>query len=65
MGRSTWDFDFRETALKNYYDIEGDSDLPGVSLHRIGTWYASKMHDHYCLGRVRSGRSRGEYFFGW
>lgn len=62
MDRSKWDYDFRETVLKNYFETD-DPDFTEIFLHRVGTWYAIKMHDHYCRVRLQAGRPRGEYFF--
>lgn len=63
MDRSVWDYDFRETRLKGYFDTSG-LDFAQITLHRVGTWYACKMHDHYCRSRLHAGRPYGEDFFG-
>ena len=70
MERAKWDYDFRETKLKGYFrgtELEGyfeSYDFEKIFLHRIGTWYAVKMGEHYDLLRARDDRGWGENFFG-
>lgn len=64
MEHAIWDFDFRETKLKGYFDLVDEPDFEEIYLHRIGTWYAVKMRDHYAHMRLCSDRPQGEYFFG-
>ena len=61
MERAKWDYDFRGTKLKGYFK---HYDFEKIFLHRIGTWYAVKMSEHFDLLRARDDRGWGENFFG-
>lgn len=63
MERAKWDYDFRETTLKGYFDIPDDPNFTEIHMHRIGTWYASKLDDYYFMMRLRTGRNYHELFF--
>lgn len=58
MRRAKWDYDFRETTLKGFFIHRFD--FGEIHLHRIGTWYAVKMGEHFQQQR----HSAGERFFG-